>query len=68
MSIKILATILGLSGQRVNEIALNKHLKAVHIICQRINVDKAIDSLTAQRGTIMIRQNCLVLTYLYIEV
>ena len=52
MSINISPTILGLSGQRVNEITLNKHHKTVHIHCQRDKRRKAIDPLTGKQGTI----------------
>ncbi|MCU7801238.1 MAG: hypothetical protein KZQ70_14165 [gamma proteobacterium symbiont of Lucinoma myriamae] len=58
MSINISPTILGLSGQRVNEITLNKHRKTVHIICQRDKRRKVIDPLTGKQGTVnRIRQN-----------
>lgn len=52
MSINISPTILGLGGQRVNEITLNKHHKTVHILCKRDKRRKAIDPLTGQKGTI----------------
>ncbi|MCU7800116.1 MAG: hypothetical protein KZQ70_08210 [gamma proteobacterium symbiont of Lucinoma myriamae] len=52
MSINISPTILGLSGQRVNEITLNKHHKAVHILCKRDKRRNPIDPLTGQKGTI----------------
>lgn len=52
MSINISPTILGLSGQRVNEITLNKHHETVHILCQRDKRRKAIDPFTGQKGTI----------------
>jgi hypothetical protein len=52
MSINISPTILGLCGQRVNEITLNKHHETVHILCKRDKRRKAIDPLTGQKGTI----------------
>ncbi len=52
MSISISPSILGLTGQRVNEITLNKHHKAVHILCKRDKRRKVIDPLTGQKGTI----------------
>ena len=52
MSINISPTILGLSGQRVNEITLNKHHETVHILCQRDKRRKAIDPLTGRKGTV----------------
>ena len=52
MNINISPTILGLGGQRVNEITLNKHHKTVHIHCKRDKRRKAIDPLTGQKGTI----------------
>ncbi len=52
MSINISPTILGLSGQRVNEITLNKHHQTVHVICQRDKRRKAIDPITGKSGTV----------------
>ena len=52
MSINIPANILGLSGQRVNEIVLNNHYQAVHILCQRDKRRKVIDPLTGKNGTV----------------
>jgi len=52
MSINISPTILGLGGQRVNEITLNKHHQTVHVICQRDKRRKAIDPLTGKQGTV----------------
>jgi transposase len=52
MSINISPTILGLSGQRVNEITLNQHHETVHILCKRDKRRKAIDPLTGQKGTV----------------
>ena len=52
MSINIPANILGLCGQRVNEIVLNKHYKEVHILCQRDKRRKVIDPLTGRKGTV----------------
>ena len=52
MSINISPSILGLTGQRVNEISVNKHHKTVHIVCQRDKRRRAIDPLTGKQGTI----------------
>ncbi len=52
MSINISPTILGLGGQRVNEITLNKQHKTIHILCKRDKRRKAIAPLTGQKGTI----------------
>lgn len=52
MSVNISPTILGLSGQRVNEISLNKHRQAVHVICQRDKRRNVIDSVTGKKGTV----------------
>ncbi len=52
MSINISPSILGLGGQRVNEITLNKHHKTIHILCKRDKRRKAIAPLTGQKGTI----------------
>jgi len=52
MSINISPTILGLPGQRVNEITFNKIHETVHILCKRDKRRKAIDPLTGQQGTI----------------
>jgi len=52
MSINISPSILGLTGQRVNEISVNQHHKTAHIICQRDRRRKVIDPLTGKQGTI----------------
>jgi len=52
MSINISPTILGLTGQRVNEITFNKIHKTAHILCQRDKRRKVIDPVTGQQGTI----------------
>jgi transposase len=52
MSINITVNILGLSGQIVNEVALNKEHKTAHILCRRDKRRKAIDPLTRKQGTI----------------
>jgi len=52
MSINIPANILGLSGQIVNEVTLNKEHKIAHILCRRDRRRKAIDPITGQQGTV----------------
>ncbi len=52
MSINISPSILGLTGQIVNKITLNKHHETVHILCKRDRRRKAIDPLTGQKGSI----------------
>ena len=52
MSINISPSISGLTGQRVNEISVNKYHKTAHIICQRDMRRKVIDPLTGKQGTI----------------
>ncbi len=52
MSINISSTILGLGGQRVNEIRLNKYHQTVHVICQRDKRRTAIDPITGKKGTV----------------
>jgi len=52
MSINIPANILGLSGQRVNEITRNNIRNTVHVLCKRDKRRKAIDPVTGKQGTI----------------
>ena len=52
MSINIPANILGLSGQIVNEVTLNKEHKIAHILCRRDKRRKAIDPITGKQGTV----------------
>jgi len=52
MSINIPSNILGLSGQIVNEIALNKEHKTAHILCRRDKRRKAVDPVTGKQGTV----------------
>jgi len=52
MSINIPANILGLSGQRVNELTVNNIRKTAHVLCKRDKRRKAIDPVTGKQGTI----------------
>ncbi len=52
MSTGISTNILNLSGQRVNEVKLDNEKNEIIIICHRDRRRKAIDPITAEKGTI----------------
>ena len=52
MSIGISSNILGLVGQRVNEIKLDELTQQVHIVCSRDRRKKAVDPVTGMKGTV----------------
>ena len=52
MGTGISANILGLSGQRVNEIKLDEHRHQVHVLCSRDRRKKVVDPLTGFKGTV----------------
>jgi transposase len=52
MSFGISKNILGLTGQRVNDISLDQHTKNVVIYCRRDRRKMVIDPVTEQQGTV----------------
>lgn len=52
MSTGISANILGLKGQRVNEIKLDKYKQQVLVLCSRDRRKKVIDPVTGTKGTV----------------
>jgi len=52
MSIGISASILGLKGQRVNEIKLDETKQQVNIFCSRDRRKKVVDPITGIKGTV----------------
>ncbi len=52
MGTGISANILGLKGQRVNEIKLDKYKQQVQVLCSRDRRKKVIDPVTGTKGTV----------------